>query len=322
LIGASAALAVRPGLAQQQKRIRRIGILHIADFAAPERGWKVIMASLARAGYKEGDNLVVERRHAGGKLELLPTLAEELVGLKVELILTTFNEVTSAAQRATRTIPIVMLLGSYPVQNGFIQSQARPGGNITGLDTWPAATLTEKRYQLLKLAVPNAKVVADLWGETTSGAGRALGADFGERIAAQIGLSIISVQITPGRPIAKALDDIAGLRPDVLAIEGSPATVPHFREIATFAVTHKLVSIGPADFFVMQGGLFSYGPDLLSHYDRAGSFVDRILRGANPADIPVEQPTKYELVLNKKTAAAIGVTLSPSFLNRVDRIVE
>src|SRR6185503_1921394 len=151
---------------------------------------KAIKESLARAGYREGDNLIIERRYAEGNLERLPALADELVRLRVELIMTTFNETTIAAQRATRTTPIVMTTGSFPVENGFIQSHARPGGNITGLDSWPAATLSEKFFQLLKMALPDAKVVANLWGDTSPGGSRHFGTDFGRRMAEQVGLSI------------------------------------------------------------------------------------------------------------------------------------
>jgi len=321
LIGAAALFATQLGHAQQSQ-VRRIGILSTGGSTETPRARKAITDSLARINYKEGDNLIIEWRFAENKPERLPELAEELVRIKVELIITTFNPATLAVRNATRTIPIVMLIGSYPVENGFIASHARPGGNITGFDTWPRATLTEKWYQILKLAVPNAKVVVNLQGETTTGAGSALGGDFDRRLAEQMGLSVIGVRLTPTRGLAEALDHIVALRPDIFAIEGSAITNAHWHEIAAFALKQKLPSISVNVTYAQLGGLLSYGPDILGMLDRTGSYVDRILRGAHPAEIPVEHPTKFELVLNSKTAKAIGLSLPPAFMNRVDRIIE
>ena len=321
LIAAAALFATQRGQAQQSQ-VRRIGFLSTGGSTEGPRARKVILDSLARLGYKEGDNLIIEWRFAENKPGRLRDLAEELVRSKVELIMTTFNPATIAARNATRAIPIVMLVGSYPVENGFIAKHGRPGGNITGLDTWSASALTEKWYQVLKFAIPDAKVVVNLWGETSTGHGQALGRDFHRKLAQRVGLSLIGVELTPIRGLAEALDQVAALRPDLLAIEGSAVTNPHWPEIAAFALKQKLPSISVNVAYAQLGGLLSYGPDILDMLERTGSYVDRILRGANPAEMPVEQPTKFELVLNSKTAKAIGVTFQPSFLSRVDRIIE
>ena len=322
LLASSALLAVPlTSFAQQAEKVRRIGVLSLGaptEFAA-QRFWQRLRDSLRRVGYEEGKNLVIERRYAEGKIERLPALADELVRLNVELIIAPLNTLIAAAKQATRTIPIVMLSGGDPVENGYVKSLAHPGGNITGT-IWTGPELGGKIVQLLKEAVPGAVRIATLFNPTSPGEDARVAES--HRAVKALGMSLQDFPVTRVEDIVVALDRIALIRPDALIVLADPNSNSRAREITNFATTRKLVSIGTSSAHVDTGGLIFYGPDILAMYDRTASFVDRILRGAKPGDLPVESPTKYELVLNTKTAQAIGFKPPPSFMARVDRQIE
>jgi putative ABC transport system substrate-binding protein len=251
----------------------------------------------------------------------MATIADELVRLRVETIMTPLNAATLAAKRATKTIPIVMITSDHPVERGLIDSYARPGGNVTGLDWWPTSSLSEKTYQILKFAVPKAKIAASI-ADSTDPLANLYGEEFVRRVASNVGLSVAHVQVSRAGDLARAFDRVAEMRADVLSVAGGEVISPHYREIAAFAVKRKLASISGSPIYVELGGLLRYGPDVFAAWDRAASYIDRILRGAKPADLPVERPSKYELVLNTKTAKAMGMTFPPSFMLQVDRTIE
>lgn len=300
LIAAGAPLAARLAQAQPPPKLRRIRLFSSSTLPQRASYIKLITNTLQRLGYDEGRNLVIESRYAEGKLERMPALADELVRLNVELIVTDSNASTLAAKHATRSIPIVMGGSSLPVETGQIDSYARPGGNITGLDWSATPDIWEKSYQILKYALPGAKRVVRLWNPKMAHA-HLYGDEFVRRIASNTGLSLVSVEMTRAQDLAGALDRIAASRTDALSVSADEVINPHYAEIAAFAEKRKLVSIGVLG-YASRGGLLHYGPHVQTMVDRLASYIDRILRGAKPGDLPVEKPTKYELVLNLKTA--------------------
>ena len=319
---ASSALLAAPltSFAQPAQKVRRIGFLlpGAADSLAASLAQQRLRDSLKRIGYEEGRNLVIEKRYANDKLESLPALAQGLVDLKVELIVAAFNQPIAAARQATRTIPIVMLSVVDPVENGYVESLAHPGGNVTGT-MWSGPELGGKLLQLLKEAAPSAVRVAIL-----SNPSRGSEAWISEtrRAAKLLAMSIQEYQIPRVEDVVTALDRIAAGGSEALIVLGDTNSNSRAGEIAAFATRRKLPSIGSSSIYLAAGGLIFYGPDILHMFDRTAYFVDRILRGAKPSDLPVEGPTKYELVLNMKSARAMGVKFTESFMVRVDRVIE
>jgi putative ABC transport system substrate-binding protein len=307
--------------AQSAHKVRRIGYLSGTTLASFQslRNEEWLWDGLRRTGYEEGKNLIIEMRFADGKFERLPALAQELVSLKVELIIAPLNPSIEAAKRATSTIPIVMHAALSPVENGYVESLARPGGNITGTK-WAGQGLGGKIVQILKEAVPNAVRTATMWNPTYAGAEQ--WKTEGNRAESTLGMSDQDFPITQPEDVVSGLDHIAAMQPDALIVWANPILNAHAREIAAFATQRGLVSIGAANNYVQAGGLIFYGPDLSAIWERTASYVGRILRGAKPADLPVEEPTKYELVINSKTARAIGFKPPQSFTLRVDRAIE
>lgn len=321
LIATSALLTARLGHAQQSPR--RIGWL-TSDGPETRRAQfyrKWASDALPRLGYEEGKNLIAEWRHAEGRLDRLPALADELVRLKVDLIVTVGNEAAFAAKRATQTIPIVVSSGQV-VEIGLVKNFARPGGNITGLDWAPTTTLMEKNYQLLKEVMPAARRVVTLWNPKQEGVARIFNAELDRIVAVKTGMASFRVEITRSEDLDRALEQIDSIRPDVLFVSGNDAVRQHWPRIATFAQARKLPSTSYDPGYTSVGGLLQFAADLRATIDRLGAFIDRILRGARPGDLPIEQPTKYELLLNMKTAKTIGLKLPPAFMLRVDRVIE
>lgn len=321
LLASSALLAVPlTSFAQPAPKVRRIGYLSLAAASTEvQQFWR---DSLRRAGYEEGRNLVIEWRFAEGEVGRLAGLADELVRLNVELIVAYLNEATDAAKHATQTIPIVMFAGMFPVERGIVKSLAHPGGNVTGT-VWyanPQETST-KMLQIIKDAVPKARRLSQLWNPADP---QMRFYDFAqrERVAAALGMSQQRFGITRPDEQKAAIGRVAASRPDVLWVGGNVNAVGVFREIAAFAIERKLVSVSDSALWVEAGGLLSYGPDRNALRDRTVSYVDRMLRGAKPSDLPVEQTTKWEMLLNAKTARAIGFKPPPSFMLRVDREIE
>src|SRR5262245_58543423 len=298
--------------AQQPKIVPRIGYLSNADAATDSTRAGGIRLALRELGYIEGQNIAFEYRYAEGKVDRAPELAAELVRLKVDIIVVAAGDVTiQAAKNATKTIPIVMMgVGSDPVRAGFVESLARPGGNVTGL-TALNRELGGKRLELLKEAVPKLSRVAVLYDPASPGLHEVkelLPAD-----ARALKLTIQSWEIRAVDDFEKVFAALKKQRPDGLyAITAGGLMRPNEKRIVDFALKSQLPSVASEEEFVDAGGLISYGADDADSYRRVAIYVDKILKGAKPADLPVEQPTKFELAINLKTAKQIGVTIPQS----------
>jgi putative ABC transport system substrate-binding protein len=268
-------------------------------------------------GYVEAQDYVLELRHAEGRNERLPDLAEELVRLKVDIILTSGVVAIGAARNATTTIPIVFAATGDPVAAGLVASLARPGGNATGL-TSNAPQISGKRLELLKQAAPGLSRVAVLWNPSSGGRQIAQ-----TEVAAQaLGLQLLSLQL--GSP-----DDLDSLQEaaiaggaDGLLLATGAGSATHVPQVAAFAAKNRLPGISQEPGFARAGGLMEYTPNFTENYRRAAAYVDKILKGTSPADLPVEQPTKYEFLINLKTARAIGLTIPPSVLQQATEVIE
>ena len=305
--------------AQESARIARIGYLAADHAGIPYRAF---LQGLHGHGYIEGRNVLIEYRSAEGKVERLPPLAAELVGLKVDVIVAEVTVAALAAQQATRTVPIVFGAVSDPVATGLVASFARPGGNVTGLSFF-APELVGKSLELLKQAAPGVNRVAVLWQSAgfAEHQGKAL-RKAAEDAARVLGLRLQVVEARGPNDFDRAFADIARARADALMVPTS-ATFPQARgRLVDLAAKGRLPAVYPAREFVHAGGLLSYGPNVSDLFRRAATYVDKILKGAKPADLPVEQPTKFELVINLKTAKTLGLTIPPSVLARADQVVD
>jgi len=301
--------------AQPSGKIWRIGFIAHTY----ETFYDPLFQGLRELGYTEGHNLIVERRYAEGHVERFQEFAAELVRLKVDVIIVVTTPAALAARNATTTIPIVHPAAIDPVGTGLIASLAHPGGNITGLAVLNAET-SAKRLELLREVVPRLSQGAVLWNAAnpanalawreTEGAGRALG------------VTLQSHEVRGPKDFESAFAMIAQQRPDILLVLQDALTLEYRKEIIGFALRTKLPSMFVGKLWVEEGGLMSYGDRLPERYRRAADLVDRILKGAKPADLPVEQPTTFELAVNLKTAKAIGLTLPPAFLARADEVIE
>jgi putative tryptophan/tyrosine transport system substrate-binding protein len=320
-VTAGALAAPLASFAQQPAKIARIGFLYPASpegVGAVRLQW--FRDALRELGYVEGKNLQLEVRWGEGKLDRLPALAAELVQLKVDVIVAASSPAVLAASQATRTIPIVMPTSSDPVGDGLVASLARPGGNITGLSQM-APELGEKRIQLLKEMFPKVShAMAVLWNPDYVG----MRARFEQaRVAAPaVGLTVRSVEVRDARELDVAFEAIIREHPEALLLLVDPLTLSQRARIVEFAAEQRLPAIYETRDFVDVGGLISYGPNVPDLFRRAATYVDKILRGAKPADLPIEQPTKFELVINMRAAKALGIKFPESILLRADNVIE
>src|SRR5262245_49077762 len=306
-----------PAQAQQPARIPRIGILFAASPPAQSARVEAFRRGLRELGYVEGKTIDVDYRSAEGKLERLSDLAAELVRLKVDVIVT-IGVAILAAKKATSTIPIVFAFSGDPVGTGIVSSLARPGGNLTGLSLM-VSDLDGKRLELLKDAFPKVGRVAFLWGSGGPRGNSAL-TDM-EAAARELRLKLLSLEV-------RRLDDFdsvfalaKGNGAQALITAANPLIDDQRRKVLDFAVKNRLPAMHATSEFVDAGGLMSYAPSYTDLFRRAAYFVDKILKGATPADIPVEQPMKFEFVVNLKAAKQIGVTVDPNVLVRADRVI-
>jgi putative ABC transport system substrate-binding protein len=274
---------------------------------------------LRELGYIDGRNIILETRYAEGRVERFPALAAELVNLKVDVLVATSTPGALAAKQATSTIPIVMAAVGEPVEVKLIESLAHPGGNITGLSL-SAPQLAAKRLDLLKQTLPKLSRVTVLWNSANQG----MQARFQEtqRGAHLLGVSIQSIAIQSPDDFEPVFGTILKDRPESLLVLADTVTVANRQRAIEFAARNRVPAIYEVRVFVDDGGLMSYGIDMSDHYRRAAVYVDKILKGAKPADLPVQQPTKFELVINMKTAKALGLTIPPSLLQRADQVIE
>ena len=307
---------------QQPKKVPRIGYLSNSDPARDSTRSEAIRLALRELGYIEGQNIAIEYRYSAGKRDRAPELAAELVRLKVDIIVVTGGDIPiRAAKNSTKTIPIVMVgQGADPVEAGLIESLARPGGNVTGV-TLLNRELGGKRLELFKEAVPKVARVAVLYDpaapfnvlevkEVLPVAARALG------------LTIQSWEVQAADGFERVFATLSKERPDGLYVPGGPLMGANRKRIVGFALKSRLPSVHQSKVNVDAGGLMSYGADLTDSYRRVAYYVDRILKGAKPADLPVEQPTKFELVINLKTAKQIGLTIPQRVLTRADKVIK
>jgi ABC-type uncharacterized transport system substrate-binding protein len=307
-----------PVWAQQTKKVPRIGYLTLR--ASPLDIDKALLQSLRDLGYVDGRNITIEYRWAAGKTELLPTLAEELVRLKVDIIVVSSTPAAQAAKNATRTIPIVMTGTADPVGTGLVASLARPGGNVTGM-SGILPELAGKRLALLREILPKLSSVAFLahGGDPA----HLLFIKEAQEAAGRLGMKFQPVVINGFEEFESAFSSIVKERTGALIVQ--PLFVGNIdggRRIADLAVKNRLPTISDGTRFADAGGLLFYGPHRIDQYRRAATYVDKILRGAKPADLPVEQPMKFEFVINLKTAKQIGVTIPQSVLFRADRVIK
>jgi putative tryptophan/tyrosine transport system substrate-binding protein len=321
LLGGAAAAWPLAARAQQGQRMRRIGVLLGLDESdADARSWVTAFRQrLDALGWTDGHNARIDYRFAGADAGRIRAHATELVGLTPDLIFISSQPAFDAAREATRTIPIVFVQISDPVVSGFVASLARPGGNITGF-TSGEFERGEKWLELLKEIAPRVAqvtVVLDLENATNVGQFRAI-----EGVAPSFGVQLTKAGVHDAAEIERALEVFARKSNAGLIVLANPVTVRHRELITSLAVQHRLPSVYPYRLYVTSGGLASYGPDLADLYRSAASYVDRILRGEKPGDLPIQQPTKFELVINLKTARALGFTVPPSLLARADEVIE
>jgi putative tryptophan/tyrosine transport system substrate-binding protein len=305
--------------AQQPPKISRIGYLSGSfSSTSPDRR-KAFRQGLRELGYVEGKNIVIEWRNADGKFDRLPALAAELVRLKVDIIVTAGPQATHPAKQATSTIPIVMAQDPDPIGNGFVASLARPGGNITGLSSL-ALELSGKQLELMKEIVPRLSHVAVFGTSTNSGNAQTLREV--ELAAKAFGVKLQYLDVLSPKDIETAFRAASKGSADALLLLAGPVFVLQRAQLADLAVKSRLPTMYPQTEFTEAGGLMYYGTNTPDLFRRAATYVDKILKGAKPADLPVEQPTKFEFIINLKAAKQIGLTISPNVLARADKVIK
>jgi putative ABC transport system substrate-binding protein len=307
--------------AQQPNKVPRLGYLSAFDPARESTRAEAIRAALREHGYMEGDNIAIEYRYAEGQQDRFPKLAAELVRLNVDIIVVSGGDILiQAAKNATKTIPIIMTGGGLdPVEAGLVESLARPGGNVTGL-TNLSRKLGGKRLELLKEAVPNIARVAVLY-DPASGSGPEVKEVLPVGTRA-LGITIRPWEVREADDFEKIFTAISEQRPDGLYVPArGPLISANEKRIANFALKSRLPSVYSYRAGIEAGGLMYYGADVGDIYRRAATYVDKILKGAQPADLPVEQPTKFQLVINLKAAQQIGITIPVNLLARADRVI-
>jgi putative tryptophan/tyrosine transport system substrate-binding protein len=303
--------------AQPAGKIPRLGVLVLGP---PDRGLEPFHQGLQDLGYVEGKTIALVSRFAEGKAERLPALAAELVGLHVDLIVAYAFQATRAAQQATQTLPIVMVdVGRDPVEAGLVASLAHPGGNVTGLVDL-GMQLHGKRLELLHEVVPRGARVAALFDGGAPGQ-RRLHMHEAEPAARALGWTVQAWEVHGTEDFARVFAALTAEQPQALYVAGGPLMIANRTRIADFALQHRFPSVYELRAAVEAGGLMSYGPSRADLSRRAATYVDKLLKGATPADLPVEQPTKFELVINLKTAQALGLTLPPTLLFQADEVI-
>ena len=315
--------APRAGRAQQPAKVPRLGFLGTASLDSPEMelSRRAVREGLREHGYVEGQNIVLEYRLADGNVDRFPALATELVNTKVDIILAMSTLAAREVLRVTRTNPVVVPVMGDPVGDGLVQSLAKPGGNLTGL-TFLGPELVPKRLALLKEALPKITRVAGLWhpgafSERTNDEMRKQA----EASARSLRVQLQLVEVRSADQLDRAFSTMVRERADAVIVFPSPLLFNERRRSVELAARHRLPVMSNVREFVELGGLMAYGARLTDLFRRSADYVDRILKGAKPGDLPVEQPTKFELIINLKTARALGLTIPPSLLGRADEVI-
>ena len=320
LLGGAAAAWPVAARAQQPERMRRIGVLANLPENDPDGRSRhaALLEELHQLGWTEGRNVQIDYRFALGNMARLRQYAAELVALAPDVILATGQEATGALQQATRTVPIVFVLVPDPVGAGFVDSLARPGGNVIGFTPFEFG-ISAKWLELLKEIAPGVKRVAVLRDAAVPEVGQFA---IIQATAPSLGVDVSPISARDASEIERVITTFARSSNGGLIVPGSALAAVHRVQIATLAAQNNLPAISVNRFFVTAGGLITYGPDFLDQYRRTASYIDRILKGAKPADLPVQVPTKYELLINLKTAKALGLEVPPSLLARADEVIE
>ena len=322
LIVVLAMLAAPPLVAEAQPagKVPRVAYLNVSSAASATWAVEAFRQGLRELGYIEGQNILIEYRWADGRFERLPALAAELARSKVDVIVAQNTVAALAAKNATSTIPIILVTVGDPVGSGLVASLARPGGNVTGLSLFPTLAISGKQLELLKEAFPTLSQVAVLANPANPPTADLLTET--ERAARSLGLRLRVVQVREPKEFGDAFATMKNERIPALLVIADPLVNDNRGRIVAFAATNRLPAIYPYRTFVDAGGLMSYGVDTSDLSRRAATYVDRILKGAKPAELPIEQPTKFELVVNLKTAKALGLTIAASLLLRADHVIQ
>jgi len=305
--------------AQPLAKVPRIGFLSGVSQPAISARTEAFSQGLRDLGYIEGKNIIIEWRYADGKFERLNALAAELVRLKTDIIVSAAPIVTRPLKEATKTIPIIMAFDDDPIGNGFVASLARPGGNITGLSNL-SPEISGKQIEILKETLPKLERVAVLGSSNRPGNAQSVKEI--ELAAAVFRVKLLYVDVQNFADIEPAFRTVGRGRADSAIVLGGPVINSRRNQVANLAVKNHLPTISPRGEFVEAGGLMTYGSNVNELFRRAATYVDKILKGAKPADLPVEQPTKFELVINLKTAKQIGLTIPPNVLARADKVIK
>ena len=321
LLGGAAVSWPLPAHAQQPGAMRRIGVLMSGGASDPERQlWlAAFLQGLQQLGWSEGRNVRIDTRWATGNADLYRTHATELVALGPDVILATASPTVAALQMATHTVPIVFAQAVDPVGGGFVASLARPGGNTTGFTLFEYG-MSGKWLELLREIAPRVTRAAVLRDAAIAAGTGQFGAI--QSVAPLVGAELTAVGVRDGEEIERGIAAFARTPNGGLIVTASPLANVHRGLIITLAARHKLPAVYGARYHAADGGLVSYGPDVADQYRRAAGYVDRILKGEKPADLPVQAPTKYELVINLKTAKALGLDVPPTLLARADEVIE
>jgi putative ABC transport system substrate-binding protein len=313
------AVWLRGARGQQAANLRRIGVLSPFSPANTSRWDKALLRGLRDLGWIDGRNLAVEYRYAGGRLERLSDLVSDLVRQKVEIIVTTVTADTQAAKNAAADIPVVMVAAGDPVATGLVTSMARPGGKVTGLSQM-TPDLSGKRLELLKEIVPGVSSIALLFNPEDPLS--VLDRKEAERSAQTLGIKVHSLEVRDAADLNSALHEALASRVDALVLMPAPVMIENLKPIADFARQNHVPSTFHLREFAEVGGLISYGVDRSDLFRRAANYIDKILKGANPADLPIEQPTKFELVINLRTAKELNIAIPPRVLGMADEVIE
>jgi putative ABC transport system substrate-binding protein len=324
LLGGAAAAWPMAARAQQTGRVYRVALVFTTSPVSEMAGLEPIhplarsfVQALRTLGYLQGQNLVLEHRSAEGKFERFPEIIRELVSSKVDVIVTVTNPMTLAAKEMTRTVPIVVAYSVSPVEHGLVQSLGRPGGNVTGLTMNVGSAIPGKQLQLLKELLPRISRVSLLYSKEEL----AEEVQSSETASRELGIKVLPAEHTP-RDYNDAFARIAREHPDAMVVGASAANVANRHLIVEFAAQKRLPAMYASREFVNIGGLVSYGVDFHDLFRRAAGYVDRILRGTAPSDLPMEQPTKFELVINLKTAKALGLDVPDNLFALADAVIE
>lgn len=320
VVGAGASLPAGVSFSQQNPaKIHRIGFLQPGSATLSKQRLEALRAGLAERGYVEGKNLVIEARWAEGKMERVPELAAELVRLKVDVLVTSAAPVIEVAQRATRSIPIVFAVTGDPVGSGLVLSLARPGGNLTG-QTLMSSDLAGKWLQIVRELVPGASRVALLALANASGT-RLLQEQL-RPVMQKMQVELIFTPLANVTDLPGAFATMRREQAQALIVQVNPIAADNRAQIAELAAQHRLVAVHEGSDFTEAGGLISYGPNLTEMFRYAATYVDKILKGAKPGDLPIEQPTKFEMVINLKTARALGIKIPMPIMVQATRVIE